>query len=125
MPDCHCIPMRLIIISRLFSSVTAISIQRTKDLLQENQALLHLVPATNKDTSRSSNIIPFSERADTRKFNQQNSVPNPPQNNRGGRGRGRRGGRGQHHNSLQSRRPTLLEMVKLPISNMHFVICKL
>lgn len=125
MPDCHCISMHSLIIPRLCPSVSAISIQRTKDLLQENQALLHVVSATNKDTGRSTNTIPFSERADTHKFYQQNSVPNTPQNKRGGRGRGRRGGRGEHQGTPQSRRPTLLEMVKTPISNMHFIICKL
>ncbi|CAG04990.1 unnamed protein product, partial [Tetraodon nigroviridis] len=88
----------------------AISIQRTKDLLLENQALLHSVPATNNNTGRSTHTIPFSERADTRQFHQQNLVPNT----RGGRGRGRRGGRGEHRNTPQSRRPTLLEMLLAP-----------
>lgn len=125
MPVCRCIPMHSLTILRLCSSVSAISIQRTRDLLQENQALLHLVPAINKDMGRSPNTIPFSERADTCKFHQQNSVPNTPQNKRGGRGRGRRGGRGEHQDALHSRRPTLLEMVKIPISNMHFIMHKL
>lgn len=114
----------LLIILRLRSSVSAISIQRTKDLLQENQALLHSVPATNQDTSRSTSTVPFSEMADTPKFYQQNSLPNTPQNRRGGRGgrgRGRRGGRGEHQHA-QPRRPTLLEMVKTPISSMHFTL---
>lgn len=119
----------LLIIPRPRSSVSAISIQRTKDLLQENQALLHSVPATNQDTSRSTSTVPFSEMADTPKFYQQNSLPNTPQNRRGGRGRGgrgrgRRGGRGEHQHA-QPKRPTLLEMVKTPISSMHFTLCEL
>lgn len=113
------------IIPQLCSFVSAISIQRTKDLLQENQALLHLVPASNKDTGRSTNTIPFPDRADTHTFHQQNAVLTTPQNKRGGRGRGRRGGRGEHQDTPQSRRPTLLEMVKTLISNMYFIMCKL
>lgn len=119
--------LSLLIILRPRSSVSAISIQRTKDLLQENQAVLHSVPATNQDMSRSTSTVPFSETADTPKFYQQNSLPNTPQNRRGGRGgrgRGRRGGRGEHQHA-QPRRPTLLEMVKTPISSMHFTLYEL
>lgn len=98
----------------LCSSVSAIPIQRTEELLQENRALLHSVPQTDKDTGLFVNTKPFSEMTDTRKVHQINALPNTTQNRRGGRGRGRRGGRGGHQDSPQSRRPTLLEMVKPP-----------
>lgn len=114
-PYCHFIPMYSIMILCLFSCDSAIPIQRTKDCLQENQALLRSVPPTNKDTGRPINTNVFSERANTGKVHQHNSVPNTPHNRRGGRGRGRRGGRGEYQDAPQSRRPTLLEMVKTPV----------
>eukprot|EP00066_Takifugu_rubripes_P015233 XP_011604499.1 PREDICTED: nuclear fragile X mental retardation-interacting protein 1 [Takifugu rubripes] len=92
----------------------AIPIQRTKGLLQENQALLHSVPPTDKDTGLFVNTKPFSEKTDTRQVHPNNALPNTTQNRRGGRGRGRRGGRGGHQDTPQSRRPTLLEMLLAP-----------
>lgn len=98
----------------LCSSVSAIPIRRTEELLQENQALLHSVPPTDKNTGLFVNTKPFSEKTDTRKVHQNNAVPNTTQNRRGGSSRGRRGSRGGHQDTPQSRRPTLLEMVKPP-----------
>lgn len=96
------------------SSVSAIPIKRAEELLQENQALLHSVPPTNKDTAPFVNTKPFSEKTDTHKVHQNNALLNTTQNRRGGRGRGRSGGRGGHQDTPQSRRPTLLEMVSPP-----------
>lgn len=98
------------------------------DLLQENQALLQSVPPTLTDMGRSTISNPLSERTDTRTVHQHNSVSNTSQNRRGGRGRGRRGGRGGHQDTPQSRRPTLLEMVKASIlerKHVYFRIRKL
>ncbi|XP_037335676.2 nuclear fragile X mental retardation-interacting protein 1 isoform X2 [Pungitius pungitius] len=86
----------------------AFPIQRAKDLVQENQALLNTIPHKNRDRGPSHGPETSSQVTEALYTH----------NDRRGRGRGRgqrgRGGRGGHQDPPQSRRPTLLEMLLAP-----------
>ncbi|KAM8905637.1 FMR1-interacting protein NUFIP1 isoform 2-T2 [Spinachia spinachia] len=88
----------------------AFPIQRAKDLVQENQALLNTIPHRSQDRGLSRGPETSSQVTE--------SLYSP--NGRRGRGRGRgqggrgRGGRGRHQDPPQSRRPTLLAMLLAP-----------
>ncbi|XP_067349405.1 nuclear fragile X mental retardation-interacting protein 1 isoform X1 [Channa argus] len=83
-------------------------IQKAKDLVQENQVLLHTIPAGSQDTSMNSS----SWGREINKVPQPDSARYTP-NSRRGRGRGRgRGGR--HQDTPQKHRATLLEMLLAP-----------
>lgn len=92
----------------IFSCITATPIQRAKDLVQENQALLGSLPPKTHDGGPSTNPKPFSQVTEACKVHQ--PVHHTPHNRRGRRGG--RAGKGGHQDLPQSRRPTLLEMVK-------------
>lgn len=87
----------------LCSHLLAIPIQRAKHLVQENQALL-AQPMTQ-------NAVRSGERS-TERVDQPDTFS--PQHSGRGRGMGGKRGRGRrgHCNTPQSRRPTLLEMVR-------------
>ncbi|KAK5847640.1 hypothetical protein PBY51_016750 [Eleginops maclovinus] len=86
-------------------------IQRAKDLVKENQALLNTIPPKGRGPSR----VPESSSQITQghKDDHHNNTLHPHNNarGRGGRGRGGRGGRGGYQDTPQARRPTLLEML--------------
>ncbi|KAM9836252.1 FMR1-interacting protein NUFIP1 [Aulostomus maculatus] len=90
----------------------AAPIQKAKELVQENQALLNSFRLTeNRGPSRSTS----SQDAGTSRAPQSGSALHAADNRRGGRaGRGGRGGIGRHQDTPQKRRPTLLEMLLAP-----------
>ncbi|KAK9523823.1 hypothetical protein VZT92_017712 [Zoarces viviparus] len=81
-----------------------IPIQRAKDLVQENQALLNTIPQKCPDRGPSRGPETSSQVTEAL------HTPNGGRG-RGRRGRGGRGGRGGHQDTPQKRRPTLLEML--------------
>ncbi|XP_042368971.1 nuclear fragile X mental retardation-interacting protein 1 [Plectropomus leopardus] len=91
-------------------------IQRAKDLVQENQALLSTIPTNSQDRGASTASTTSSQVKEAQKDAHPNCALHTPNNRRGrgGRGRGGRGGRGGHHDTPQTRRPTLLEMLLAP-----------
>ncbi|XP_051283935.1 nuclear fragile X mental retardation-interacting protein 1 isoform X2 [Dicentrarchus labrax] len=104
----------------------ATPIQRAKDLVQENQALLNTIPAYSQDRGPSRSWETSSQGTEAHKVHQPDSVLHTPNSRGGRRGRGGRGGRGgrrgraghqdtpRHQDTPQTRRPTLLEMLLAP-----------
>lgn len=94
----------------LRSCLSAVPIQKAKDLVQENQALLNTTQPTIQDTAPSTGLKSFARGTEAHAGCQPDSFSlHHNQRGRGGRrGRGRRG----HRSIPQSRRPTLLEMVR-------------
>ncbi|XP_038573026.1 nuclear fragile X mental retardation-interacting protein 1-like, partial [Micropterus salmoides] len=88
-------------------------IQRAKDLLRENQALLNTIPANSQDRRPSGGWGTSSQGTETHKGPQPDCALQTPHSRRG-RGRRGRGGRGGHQDTPQTRRPTLLEMLLAP-----------
>uniref|UniRef100_A0A8P4G2N3 C2H2-type domain-containing protein n=1 Tax=Dicentrarchus labrax TaxID=13489 RepID=A0A8P4G2N3_DICLA len=110
----------------VFPCVSATPIQRAKDLVQENQALLNTIPAYSQDRGPSRSWETSSQGTEAHKVHQPDSVLHTPNSRGGRRGRGGRGGRGgrrgraghqdtpRHQDTPQTRRPTLLEMLLAP-----------
>lgn len=96
-----------------FPCVSGTPIQRAKDLVQENQALLNTIPAISQDRGPSRGFETSSRGTETNNVPQRDFALYTP-NGRRGRGRGRRGreGRGGKHQDMLKCRPTLLEMVR-------------
>ncbi|XP_035482036.2 nuclear fragile X mental retardation-interacting protein 1 [Scophthalmus maximus] len=93
----------------------AISFQKAKDLLQENQVLLNTMPPNSQDRGRNTSAESSSHGAGKNVVPQPDSArytPNSRRGRGGGRGRGGRGGR--YQNAEQKRRATLLEMLLAP-----------
>lgn len=83
------------------SRVSATPIQRAKDLVQENQALLNALPPSNQERGSSTGPESAPKGSEAPRVH-------TPSNRRRRRGRGGRG----RHDTPQSRRATLLEMVR-------------
>lgn len=95
----------------LCSCLSAVPIQKAKDLVQENQVLLNTTRPTIQDTAPSTGLKSFSRGTEAHANCQPESFS--PYHNQRGRGGRRGGGRREGHRGIpQSRRPTLLEMVR-------------
>ncbi|XP_070814065.1 FMR1-interacting protein NUFIP1 [Chaetodon trifascialis] len=95
----------------------ATSIQRAKDLVQANQALLHTIPPKCQQGGPSRGPEASPQGTDAHKVPQPDSGLHIPHSRKArGRRGGRRGraGRGGYQDTPQTRRPTLLEMLLAP-----------